>query len=190
MQNYLLIYSHPNPKSFNHSIKEKIASVLRSKGKNVEVRDLYVLGFDPVLSAGDFSQFADGKTPPDIAKEQEYIKKADALIFIYPVWWFGLPSILKGYIDRVFSKGFAYDYAGKMPRGLLVGKKVMVFSTTGGPKITYFLGGYKSALDKTITSGIFKFCGMDVIFHKFFYAVPIITEKKRKLMLDSIENLI
>jgi NAD(P)H dehydrogenase (quinone) len=100
-----------------------------------------------------------------------------------------MPAILKGYIDRVLSRGFAYDTKGPLMLGLLKGKKVMVFNTTGGPRFAYYLLGYKLAMKISIGAGIFNFCGMKVILHKFFYAVPAITDAARKKMLASIQHI-
>lgn len=186
---YLIIYAHPNPKSFCHALKEEIQAQIKLQGGQYLLRDLYALGFAPVLSSADFVEFLQHKTPPDILKEQELIRDAGTLIFIYPVWWFGMPAILKGYIDRVFIRGFAYDTKGNLIIGLLKGKKVMVFNTTGGPGFAYFLFGYKSAIKTCIDIGTFKFCGMKVILHKFFHAVPVITDAARKKMLASIKNI-
>jgi len=186
---YLIIYAHPNPKSFCHAIKDEIETKIKQQGGELVVRDLYQQGFNPVLSSGDFVQFLQHTPPADIQKEQELIRKADRLIFVYPVWWFSMPAILKGYIDRVFSRGFAYDYEGHSIKGLLAGKEVMIFSTTGGPRIAYYLAGYKAAIKMTIAAGIFKFCGMRVLLHKYFYAVPAITDAARKKMLTGIRKI-
>lgn len=84
---------------------------------------LYELNFNPVLGASDFISFSKGNTPEDIKEEQEHISWADSITFIYPVWWAGLPAILKGYVDRVFSHGFAYAYGENGIEKLLSGKK-------------------------------------------------------------------
>ena len=102
--NYLVVYAHPNPKSFCHAIKEEVVACIKKKGENCEVRDLYQMGFNPVLGSSDFVQFLQKKTPEDIQKEQDLIRQADILVFVYPVWWFSMPAILKGYIDRVFFR--------------------------------------------------------------------------------------
>ena len=102
---YLVVYAHPNPKSFCHAIKEEIVVRLKEQGAIVDVRDLYQMGFNPVLSANDFMQLAQKKIPADIQKEQDLVAGADTIIFIYPVWWFSMPAILKGYVDRVFMRG-------------------------------------------------------------------------------------
>jgi len=186
---YLIVYAHPNPKSFCHAIKEKIEGIIKNKYGECLVRDLYAMQFNSVLSAGDFSAFSRHEIPEDIRKEQDLIRKAETVIFIHPVWWFNMPAILKGYIDRVFTKGFAYDYVGKIPKGLLRDKKVMIFSTTGGMRFAYYLLGFKFAVKKSIDVGVFNFCGMKVVLHKFFYAVPVISYSARSKMLSSIERI-
>ena len=126
---YLIVYAHPNPKSFNHAILETISGELQKKKKEVKVRDLYKIGFNPVLSIKDLSAIEKGAVPKDIKKEQNYISKADTLIFIFPIWWSAMPAMLKGYIDRVFSLKFAYDITADGVIGLLKGKKVFIVST-------------------------------------------------------------
>lgn len=121
---YLIIYAHPNPKSFNHAILETISEELKKKKKEFKVRDLYKIGFNPALSTKDLSAIQNGAVPKDIEKEQEYIRKADTIVFIFPIWWSSMPAILKGYIDRVFSLKFAYDITEDGVFGLLKGKKV------------------------------------------------------------------
>ena len=186
---HLIIYAHPNPKSFNHAVKEIVEEKLRAAGQEVEVRDLYAMGFDAVLKGSDFISFKQGKTPPDIQREQEYIRKAGTLIFIHPVWWFSMPAILKGYIDRVFSHGFAYATTGESLKGLLSDKKAMIFNTTGGSEETYESFGFADALKKTMETGTFGVCGMEVVLHKYFHAVPFVSDEVRKKMLDELRGM-
>lgn len=120
---HVIVYAHPNTESFNHAILETVKKELEEKGHEVRVRDLYELNFNPVLGASDFISFSQGNTPADIKEEQEHISWADSITFIYPVWWAGLPAILKGYVDRVFSHGFAYAYGENGIEKLLSGKK-------------------------------------------------------------------
>lgn len=111
-------YRKLQPCDFRNSKSE-----LEGKGHEVRVRDTYELNFNPVLGASDFISFSQGNTPEDIKEEQEHISWADSITFIYPVWWAGLPAILKGYVDRVFSHGFAYAYGENGIEKLLSGKK-------------------------------------------------------------------
>lgn len=187
--NHLVIYSHPNPASFNHAIKETVVRVLKDKGKNIRVRDLYALRFDPVLRATDFETFLQNRTPRDIEIEQEHVRWADMLTFIYPVWWGRMPCITCGYIDRVFSKGFAYDYDANGPKGLLPGKKVFAISTMGAPlAVAESSGGIKS-MEQIIDNETFRFCAMEMVGHKYFGSVTTVTDEDRKAMLVEVEKI-
>ncbi|MCI4626643.1 MAG: NAD(P)H-dependent oxidoreductase [Candidatus Magnetoovum sp. WYHC-5] len=185
----LIVYTHPNPKSFNHAIMESLVSELTANGEDVQVRNLYEIGFDPVLKGEDFVLIKSGSIAPDVAMEQGYIKWADIITFIYPVWWTGLPAMLKGYIDRVFSFGFAYTVDGGQAKGLLNGKKVFLISTTGGSSDMYNETGMLRSLNQTSDDGIFTFCSMEVIGHKYFFAVPYISDADRQKMLDEIKTI-
>ena len=182
----LIVYSHPNPASFNYAIKEASEKELEQLGHDVKVRDLYQLGFNPVLSGGDFEGIHSGNTLTEIKEEQDYVDWADALIFIHPVWWTGLPAMVKGYIDRIFSFGFAYTYEDGMPKGLLDGKKVFIINTTGAPFEYYHDNGMHDVLKRTSDEGIYEFCAMEVIDHVFYGAVPAVTDEDRQGYLVDI----
>ncbi len=184
----LVLYAHPNPQSFNHAVLETVRESLAASGHEVSVRDLYALGFDPVLKAEDFAKMRSGETPADIAAEQGFIREADLVVVVSPVWWFGLPAILKGYVDRVFSYGFAYRYGKGGLEPLLKGKKAFVFHTTGGEESAYEQYGFRSALQKVVDDGIFGFCGMEMAGRHFCFAVPSASEESRKAMLQAVRE--
>jgi NAD(P)H dehydrogenase (quinone) len=187
---YLIVYAHPNPKSFNHAILETISEELQKKKREFTVRDLHKIGFDPVLSAKDLSAIQDGVVPKDIKREQNYISKADILIFIFPIWWSAMPAMLKGYIDRVFSLKFAYDITETAVVGLLKGKKVFLVSTMGGSKEDYQkMGGFKM-MNMAMDMAIFQFSGMKVMGHKYFSSVPYVSQQERKKMLKELKLLV
>ncbi len=187
--NHLIVYSHPNPKSFCHAILETAVKTLQSKGHEVVVRDLYALGFDPVLKGSDFVGFQSGNIPSDIKAEQEKISGAEVITFIYPIWWTGMPAMMKGYIDRVFSLGFAYAAGEWGPVGLLTEKKVIIFNTTGMAKELYDESGMFDAIKKTSGAGILNFCGLGVLEHKFFTSVPSTDDATRKGYLSEVNAL-
>jgi len=187
---YLIIYVHPNPASFNHAILETISEELNKKNKNYKVRDLYKIGFNPVLSARELSAIQKGDVPKDIKKEQNYISKADTLIFISPIWWSAMPAMLKGYIDRVFSLKFAYDITEEGVAGLLQGKKVFIVSTTGASKEDYEKMGAFKMMNMSMDMAIFRFSGMKVIGHKYLSAVPYVSQQERKKMLKELRLLV
>ena len=187
---YLIIYAHPNPKSFNHAILETITGELKKGKKEFKVRDLYKIGFDPALSTRDLTAIENGAVPKDIKKEQNYISKADILIVIFPIWWSAMPAMLKGYIDRVFSLKFAYDITEEEVVGLLKGKKVFIVSTTGASKEDYEKMGAFKMMNMSIDMAIFQFSGMKVIGHKYFSSVPSVSQQDRKKMLKELKLLV
>lgn len=187
---YLIVYAHPNPKSFNHAILETISEELRKKKRDFTVRDLYKISFDPALSAKDLSAIQDGAVPKDIKREQHYISKADILIVIFPIWWSAMPAMLKGYIDRVFSLKFAYDITETEVVGLLRDKKVFLISTTGASKEDYEKMGAFKMMNMAMDTAIFQFSGMKVIGHKYFSSVPYVSQQDRKKMLQELKLLV
>jgi NAD(P)H dehydrogenase (quinone) len=186
---HLIIYSHPNPKSFNYAIKETFANALKEKNHEVRVRDLYEINFDPVLKGSDFVALQKGSVAPDVKTEQDNIKWADVITFVYPIWWTGLPARIKGYIDRVMTFGFAYKIDAKGVTGLLSDKKVYLFNTTGTPEEHYKNIGMLKSMNQTSDMGIFEFCGMKVIGHKYFCGVPSSSDEARKKWLEEVKKI-
>jgi NAD(P)H dehydrogenase (quinone) len=185
----LVVYCHPDPKSFCHAILENVVDTLRGKGHEVRIKDLYADGFDPVLKGGDFAAFQAGKTPADIKAEQDLILWAETITVIHPVWWTSLPAMLKGYIDRVFALGFAYAFGPEGPKGLLGGRKAIIFSTQGADKNDYDTRGMTDAMKKTSDVAIFSMCNMEVLEHKFFGGVPSVDDAARKRYLTEVKEV-
>lgn len=168
--NHLVVYCNPNPKSLSAAYKDAIVQWTELTGNNVNVRDLYQVGFHPVMEMGDFDAQKRGQIPEDVKVEQDYVRWADLITFIFPIWWAGMPALLKGYIDRVFVKGFAYrmkEEAGQF-EGLLSGKKVVILNNMGFPYDYYEKIGMLNSLRQTMGQGVFAFCGMSVVEHRFF----------------------
>ena len=113
MKWYVLL-AHPNPGSFNHAVSSAFVEGLKETGAAYKVNDLYASGFNPLMAGDDFSQFEDGGVlPEDVVTEQEKVDAVDGLALIYPVWWNEAPAILKGWFDRVLSRGWAYDISAE-----------------------------------------------------------------------------
>jgi len=186
----LILYSHPNPKSFNHAILETVQTELAKSGATVSVRDLYAMNFNPVLSANDLAGMMQGQLSAEVETEQKLISLADMIVVIYPLWWAGMPAILKGYIDRVFTEGFAYRITGTDFEGLLKNKKVLLITTTGAPKEMYEASGMFKSMAQTTGEGIFQFTGMELIEHKYLCAIPYMTDEGRKKMLEELRELV
>ncbi len=189
--NHLIIVAHPNPKSFGKGgIVDTIQKTSEGMGVATRVRDLYEIGFDPILKPSDFESLQSGKIPEDIQIEQEHLKWAEMITIVYPVWWTGFPAILKGYIDRVFSYGFAYEYVDGIPTGLLKGKKALLFCTTGSPSEIYANNGMQNSMKQISDDGIFSFSGIEVLKHTFLGAVPNVDDDTRKEYLREVEKTI
>jgi NAD(P)H dehydrogenase (quinone) len=107
---------------------EAYAAALMQRGHRVACRDLYAMGFNPVLSARDMAAFSRGKLPRDIRIELKAIRAADVITLISPLWWSGFPAMLKGYVDRVFSAASGYAIRGG--RQSLSGKKAAIIMTS------------------------------------------------------------
>lgn len=156
-----IIYAHPTNEGHNATVLSKIETELKKRKQKYELINLYNEKFNPVLSQEELT--ARGKPSKEIKKYQDKITKSDKLILIYPIWWNAPPAILKGFIDRVFAAGFAFRYKptalGAMPEGLLKGKKALVFTTGGGPKL-YFKYVLASRGSKIVVNDTLGFCGI------------------------------
>ncbi|WP_337968837.1 NAD(P)H-dependent oxidoreductase [uncultured Flavobacterium sp.] len=177
----LIIYAHPNSASLNHFFKQTVVESLEKKGEEVIVRDLNEINFNPVLSLEDMHGQRMGKVADEIKTEQDFITWADQLIFIYPIWWTGMPAIMKGFIDRVFSYGFAYRYDQGIQKGLLTGKKAIIINSHGKSNAEYEAMGMDKALELTSDTGIFTYCGLEIQKHFYF-------DKADRASAESIED--
>lgn len=154
--NTIIIYAHPSHSGHHGYFLEQLRTLLDNKNIAYEVLDLYALNFDPTLKSEELYSLEKNNNTKTY---QEKIKNADKLVFIYPTWWQGMPAILKGFFDRIFSAGFAFEYRNHLPFGLLKGKLAAVFSATGGPAvINKFIIG-ETAM-KVINKNILGFCGI------------------------------
>jgi NAD(P)H dehydrogenase (quinone) len=186
---FLIVYGHPYPHSFNHAIMTVFGDRLKEKGQDVIVRDLYAVRFDPVLKAEELEGFKKNVYPEDIRREQEYVRWADTLVFISPIWWGGLTSIMRGYCDRVFSLNFAYRETASGPQGLLNGKRGYLINTIGAPVAIYEQAGLIESMKKTIGEIIFSFCSITLAGHTFFGSVGNCSDEKRQEMLEEVRGI-
>ncbi|MEO8534246.1 MAG: NAD(P)H-dependent oxidoreductase [Flavobacterium sp.] len=177
----LVVYAHPNSGSLNHFFKQTIVESLQESNQEVEVRDLYQINFDPVLSLSDMNGQRIGKVADEVKTEQDFISWADRIIFVYPIWWTGMPAIMKGYIDRVFSYGFAYRYDQGIQKGLLTGKKTIIVNSHGKSNAEYEATGMDKALALTSDAGIFNYCGLEIQKHFYF-------DKADRASVEAIED--
>lgn len=183
---HLIISAHPNPQSFNRALVEEVIKATRQAGVETVVRDLYTLDFNPVLSWRELNASMEGIVPAEIKFEQKLITEADLITFIYPLWWMGFPAILKGYLDRVLSYGFAYQNENNVSVGLLGNKKIQQFITMGNSIEKYQQLGFDKALKSCLVDGLFNFCGITDIQHDIFGNIHLLDETDRQTILISI----
>lgn len=186
----LVVFSHPNPRSFNAAILDVVKEELEKKGAELKIKDLYAMNWQPILSASDFQQLLSGKVPADIAAEQADVLWADLLVIISPIWWYSVPAMLKGYIDRVLLQGFAYRHTASGPEGLLKGKKALLLTTSGADEHTAKITGMMDSINTSLVEGIFNFCGFAEAKYKNSFAVPLVSDEIRKEMLEDIRNFV
>ena len=171
----LTVFSHPHRKNFPGAVLDTFVEGVVQAGHTAEVADLHAEGFDPRFTAEDHAHFWGGPRPAEVAREAARVDAADALVLVFPVYWWSFPAMLKGWIDRVFTSGWAYSVhtesntsvdAESDTRGHLSAKPVMLIGTGGIRPTTYAKYGYRDALSAQIEVGIFGFCGMtDVEMH-------------------------
>ena len=141
----LLIYCHPRSDSFCAALRETAAEALRCAGHEVEVRDLYAESFSPVLTAEERGRYYDQDADRhDVANHIAALRHAEALVFVYPTWWFGLPAMLKGWIDRVWLPGVAFRLGGPgVLQPLLTNiRRITIVTTYGSPRWRLWLVGW------------------------------------------------
>lgn len=163
----LIVVSHPDPSSLTHALARRVAEGLSASGAeySVEIADLAVEGFDPRFSSTDIAVHLREASPSaDVLAEQARVDRADALVLVYPVYWWSMPGLLKGWIDRVFTNGWAYEEAHDS--GLVKKLRrlpVHLIALGGADMRTYGRHGYFGAMKLQIDHGIFDYCGARVV---------------------------
>jgi NAD(P)H dehydrogenase (quinone) len=188
--NVLLIFAHPEPRSLNGALRDVAIDELKAQGHDVRVSDLYADGWASNVDRADFPSlapdarfkpaaasadaFATGALTEDVRAEQEKLLWADVLILQFPLWWFSMPAILKGWVDRVYAYGFAYGvgehsdqrWGDRYGEGTLAGKRAMLIVTAGGWEEHYAPRGVNGPIDDLlfpIHHGILYYPGYDVL---------------------------
>jgi NAD(P)H dehydrogenase (quinone) len=185
----LVVYAHPNPESFNHAMLESFTEGLKAGGHTFEVIDLYDIEFNALFQIEDFAQFKGGKMPDDVLEQQKKISHADIVTLIFPVWFWSYPAILKGWIDRIFSHGFAFVYReGGKVEGLLADKEFLLISSTMAPEAAYKSTGIGDAMKAIDMANFAMVCGVRQLKHVYLYGVEHDGDARKKY-LDQVHKL-
>jgi NAD(P)H dehydrogenase (quinone) len=162
---HAIIVAHPRPSSFTASVADAYGEACKTLGESTVIRDLYRIGFDPCLKAGELP-FADSFRPePDVMIERGLLKDCDVFAFFYPLWLNTPPAIVKGYLERVFGFGFAYGAGGHSYSPLLTGRKLISFSSSGAPLEWIRESGALGAVQTLFDTYFAELCGMTVLEH-------------------------
>ncbi|NYZ62028.1 NAD(P)H-dependent oxidoreductase [Luteimonas deserti] len=162
----LIVTAHPSPESYTHAVVTRLVAGLESVSEaTYEVLNLASSGFDPRFAGPDHDLLHErGSAPADVLEEQRRVDRADVLVLVFPVYWWSMPAVMKGWIDRVFVQGWAFiDDPGKGTKRLLKRLKGQVVAIGGADRATYERRGYLDVLNAQIIQGIFRYCGMQTI---------------------------
>jgi NAD(P)H dehydrogenase (quinone) len=163
---HLIVVAHPLIDSITMKLARSFALELMDLGHRQRTSDLYRMGFDPVMSADELEPNSKTHlTPSDVALAQASVSAADAITVIYPLWWATMPAIMKGYIDRVFSRGFAYEATNGQARGLLAGKQCVLITLSGSPMSLLRDSGQWQAIDVLQDTHVFRSSGLELVEH-------------------------
>jgi NAD(P)H dehydrogenase (quinone) len=204
--NVLIIYAHPEPTSFAGALKNVAVGALTAAGHRVEVSDLYSEGFNPVAGRHDFKSAADptrfhyqseqlyaSRTAgfaADLVREQDRLMRADLLVFIFPLWWGGVPAIVKGWFDRVCAYGVAYADGKRYERGYFVGRRALLALTTGGTARRFSADGSYGEMRHVlhwVQRCMLEYLGLETLAPFVAYAAPRVDPSVRTKYLREFE---
>jgi NAD(P)H dehydrogenase (quinone) len=155
----LLVAANPDPRSLTHYALERLETALQPG--SVEIADLSAEGFDPRFTPADRRAYHDGGNyPADVTAEHRRLERATDLVLVFPVYWWSMPALLKGWIDRVFVNGWAFEHSpasGLQPK--LQGLTTHLLPIAGADSRAYERHGYENALRTQIEHGIVDYCG-------------------------------
>lgn len=172
----LTVFSHPVPTSYPGAVMRAFHEPFERAGHDVDVLDLHAEGFDPRFTEADHAHFWGAPVPEEIDAMHRRVEAADRLAFVFPVYWWGMPALMKGWLERVFTGGWAYQYGtgvadrGQQPlRSLLRNVPTELIGVGGSTERTYDKYGYAEAMRTQIDVGTFAYCGVtDVRSHLVF----------------------
>lgn len=206
----LVVHAHYEAQSFNAALKDLAVETLRGAGHEVRVSDLYAMNWNPVASAADFAErknpdyctyaleqrhgFENGTLAPDILAEVAKVDWCDLIIFNFPIFWFSVPAIMKGWIDRVFVSGRFYGGKRFYDQGGMRGKRAMLTFTLGGQPHMFGPDAIHGEIDlmlRPLMRGSLAYAGFDVLPPFAAYHVPYIShEGRQQILLDYQQRLL
>ncbi|MDX1605640.1 MAG: NAD(P)H-dependent oxidoreductase [Candidatus Competibacterales bacterium] len=201
--NVFIVYWHPEPRSFNAALFATARDTLRAAGHVVQTSDLQAMGFDPVSGRHNFTTVHDPGYfkqqleerhatehhgfAPEIEQELQKLEDCDLMIWQFPLWWFGLPAVLKGWVDRVFAMGRTYGGGRQYGNGVFRGRRALLSLTTGGPQPVYAPEGFNGDIQgilRPIQRGMLEFVGFEVLAPHVVYGPVRLSDAERRAKLQ------
>ncbi len=188
MKRALVLFAHPCPESFSAALHQTVVDTLRTRGVDVDDCDLNAEGFDPVLSETERRGYHDTETNIDpVLPYVERLRAADSLILVFPVWNFGYPAILKGFLDRVFLPGVSFRLEdGKVRPNLTHIQKLAAVTTYGGTRWRAFMAGDPPR--KCVTRAVWHVCRPDRMRYLALYDMNRATDTARGQFLRKVKD--
>lgn len=183
----LVILAHPYAKSYCHALYERITLTLERAGHTVDRLHLDAENFDPVMRSADLAVYAKGQSAdPAVPAYQARIDAAQQLVFIFPIWWEVMPALLKGFVDKVFTKGWAYEPARLGVQGHLDHvQRAVIVTTMNTPKWAYrWL--YGNAVQRALVRGTLRKCGVRKVQWVALSPVSHVTATQREAWLNRV----
>ena len=184
MKKIFLVYGHYDDKSFNAAIRDTFINTARTNGHEVDCVDLYKEKFNPVFAGED--------PETDVLDHRQRIETCDIIVLVAPIWNFRMPAIVEGWIDKVLAPPWAFSFKRLVgnygyPQGHLKDKKAIIFCTYGSPRLavtTFFL----NLPIRRLKRGVFHICGIFNITYRRYFAVPFVSDEKRKKFLEDVKK--
>lgn len=186
----LVLLAHPYPKSYCHALYERVVQTLESSGHTVDRLHLDAEGFDPVMRGADLAVYAKGQSvDPAVAAYQARLDAAQQLVLIFPIWWELMPALLKGFLDKVLTKGWAYEPGRWGVKGHLGHiQRAVVVTTMNTPKWAYrWL--YGNAVQRSLVRGTLRKCGVRQVQWLPLSPVSHASHEQRQAWLDQVAGL-
>ncbi|MEV4201180.1 NAD(P)H oxidoreductase [Micromonospora globbae] len=167
MSTALLVVAHPRGDSLTAQVAGRARVGLEAEGFSVDLLDLHVEGFDPRMTVADEPDWADREKvySAEVRAHMRRVDAADLIVVVFPVWWYGLPAILKGWVDRVWNYGFAYGRSS--PR--LAEKRMLWLGLAGESARSYARHGLDEMLERQLRVGISNYCGITDVAVQFVH---------------------
>ncbi|XP_066504190.1 NAD(P)H dehydrogenase [quinone] 1-like [Hoplias malabaricus] len=204
----LIVYAHQCSRSFNSAAKDMALKALTAHGYNVIMSDLYAMNFCAAATAADIKgklknpehflyaeetwiAWKEGRLSDDINEEHRKVAQADLIIFQFPLYWSSFPAIMKGWLERVLTRGFAYTLQNTYDNGLCKDKKAVLSFTTGAAESKFHPDGINGDINVLLwplQNGVLRFCGFQILAPQIFWGPQQASPSARTAMLEAWQS--